>query len=111
MSPSQFVGDIKVTVPRHNAQRIGAKLKAEVETIAHNQGLRVDASQPDYDTTLAQAIVRVEAKVRSICVLTIFWFTGKCFGLEFAPYDCPRRAWATMGCWHTAVSYLIFTTG
>ena len=67
MSPSRQVGDIEVTVPRHNAQRIGAKLKAEVETIAHSQGLRVDASQPDYDNTLAQAIVRVKDKDMHRC--------------------------------------------
>jgi hypothetical protein len=66
MSPSQPVGDIQVTVPRHNAQRIGAKLKAEVESLAHSQGLRVDASQPDYDNTLAQAIVRVVDKDRGV---------------------------------------------
>ena len=65
MSPSQPVGDIEVTVPRHNAQRIGAKLKAQVETIARSQDLRVDASQPDYDNTLAQAIVCVKNKDRS----------------------------------------------
>jgi hypothetical protein len=58
MSPSQPVGDIKVTVPRHNAQRIGAKLQAEVEALARSQRQLVDATQPDYDDTLAQAIVR-----------------------------------------------------
>jgi hypothetical protein len=104
MSPSQPVGDIEVTVPRHNAQRIGAKLQAQVEATAHSQGKRVDASQPDYDNTLAQAIVRLEDNHRGIFVLTAVWLTGKCLGLEFTTDDRPCRAWSAVGCWHTAVS-------
>lgn len=58
MSPCPPTGDIKVTVPRHNAQRIGTKLKDEVEKAAKSEGKRADATQPTHDTAVAQAIVR-----------------------------------------------------
>ncbi|KAF7986398.1 hypothetical protein HWV62_31113 [Athelia sp. TMB] len=59
MSPSEPLRDIEVIVPRHNAQRIGSKLKAEVKSIGQRGGKRVDPAQPMQDPTLAQAIVRI----------------------------------------------------
>ena len=59
MSPCPPVGDIKLSVPRHNSQRIGSKLKAEVEKAAKVEGKRADATQPSHDTAIAQAIVSV----------------------------------------------------
>ena len=61
MSPStKAARDIKVHVPRHNSQRIGPALTAQVETVAREQNARVDIRQTAYEPTniLAQAIVR-----------------------------------------------------
>lgn len=68
MSPCPPTGDIKVSVPRHNAQRIGAKLKAEVEKAAKSQKKRADATQPSHDTAIAQAIVS-NNETNNICIL------------------------------------------
>ncbi len=52
--------NLKVNVPRHDSQRIGPLLTASVETIAHQQRVRVDIRQTALEPTsaLAQAIVR-----------------------------------------------------
>ncbi|KAI0787701.1 hypothetical protein C8Q74DRAFT_1196016 [Fomes fomentarius] len=50
--------NLKVNVPRHDSQRIGPLLTASVETIAHQQRVRVDIRQTALEpaSALAQAI-------------------------------------------------------
>ncbi|PSS19944.1 hypothetical protein PHLCEN_2v3117 [Hermanssonia centrifuga] len=58
MSPSKSpVKNIKVKVPRHNSQRIGPVLTAQVQALARKKKLRVDVGQTAYDpaSILAQA--------------------------------------------------------
>lgn len=47
--------NITVSVPRHNAQIIGAKLDKEIKKQAKEKAIRVDIAQPGAE--LAQAIV------------------------------------------------------
>ncbi|KAH9917816.1 uncharacterized protein B0H18DRAFT_878832 [Fomitopsis serialis] len=59
MSPStQPVRNITVKVPRHNSQRIGPVVTAQVETFAREGKVRVDVRQTAYEpsSALAQAI-------------------------------------------------------
>ena len=50
--------DIRVVVPRHNSQTIGAKLDVEIRRQAKAKSIRVDVAQPVPE--LAQAIVSVQ---------------------------------------------------
>ncbi|KAI9461618.1 hypothetical protein BJY52DRAFT_1259022 [Lactarius psammicola] len=59
MSPSKKrVKNIKVHVPRHNSQRIGPALTAQIETIAKEKRIRTDVRQPtnEVSSTIALAI-------------------------------------------------------
>ncbi|KAF9490585.1 hypothetical protein BDN71DRAFT_1399669 [Pleurotus eryngii] len=57
MAPSRPVGTVKVRVPRHNAQRLGAKLGAQVKSVAKAKAIVADTYQPTHDSVaLAQAI-------------------------------------------------------
>ena len=55
MAPSKATKHIRVKVPRHNSQRINAKLSAEVENQARMKRVLVDTAQPS--SRLTQAIV------------------------------------------------------
>jgi hypothetical protein len=61
MSPSKKrVKSIKVHVPRHNSQRIGPALTAQIEKIANQKHIRTDVREPtnEVSSTIALAIVR-----------------------------------------------------
>ncbi|TFK75241.1 hypothetical protein BDN72DRAFT_832595 [Pluteus cervinus] len=53
MAPSKQARAIKVKVPRHNAQRLGLKLNAEVNKTAKADKVRVDTAQPHPDLAAA----------------------------------------------------------
>lgn len=55
MAPGKPVGVIKVKVPRHNAQKITAKLREQVDIQANTSGVRTDVHQSSHE--MAQAIV------------------------------------------------------
>ncbi|KAK0204925.1 hypothetical protein DFS33DRAFT_1487094 [Desarmillaria ectypa] len=57
MAPGRPVSTISVTVPRHNAPRIGRKLAAEIQAQARTQGIKTDTYQVHPDpSALNQAI-------------------------------------------------------
>jgi len=61
MSPGKKrVKKIKIHVPRHNSQRIGPALTAQIEKIAKEKRLRTDVRQPtnEVSSAIAIAIVR-----------------------------------------------------
>ena len=55
MAPAKSTKVIRVRVPRHNSQRINAKLSTEVERHARMKKILVDTAQPS--SKLTQAIV------------------------------------------------------
>lgn len=57
MAPVKTAKDIRITVPRHNAERISGKLSVELRKQGKAQGNLVETIQPS--SRLAQAIVRV----------------------------------------------------
>jgi len=61
MSPSKKrVKNVKVHAPRHNSQRIGPALTAQIEKVAKEKRLRTDVRQPtnEVSSAIAIAIVR-----------------------------------------------------
>ncbi|KAG1804995.1 uncharacterized protein HD556DRAFT_1303504 [Suillus plorans] len=57
MSPGKPAKAIRIKVPRHGAQRIGAKFSAHVAALARKEKIRVATHQPNYDSNnTAQAV-------------------------------------------------------
>ncbi|KAL0955087.1 hypothetical protein HGRIS_004006 [Hohenbuehelia grisea] len=56
MAPGIPAKHIKIKVPRHNSQRLGAKLTASVKAAADDEGDLVQTYQPNIDSNMAQAI-------------------------------------------------------
>ncbi|KAI0264413.1 hypothetical protein BC834DRAFT_826589 [Gloeopeniophorella convolvens] len=57
MSPSKRrVKSIKVHVPRHNSQRIGPALTAQIESVAKEKRIRTDVRQPTNEVSSAIAL-------------------------------------------------------
>jgi hypothetical protein len=70
MSPTKKrVKKIKVHVPRHNSQRIGPALTAQIEKIANEKHVRTDVRQPtnEVSSTIALAIVRLRSTLPAPC--------------------------------------------
>lgn len=57
MAPVKAAKDIRITVPRHNSQRINGKLSVELRKQGRAQGSLVETVQPS--SRLTQAIVCV----------------------------------------------------
>ena len=71
MSPSKKrIKSIKVHVPRHNSQRIGPALTAQIERIAKEKRLRTDVRQPtnEISSAIAIAIVRLLPYLCYLCL-------------------------------------------
>ena len=93
MAPSKVTKDIRVKVPRHNSQRINAKLSTEVKNHARMRKVLVDTAQPS--SRLTQAIVshcHFQVSLRFIDkwmhFLSFFCVqVGKRFRLEFVIDD------------------------
>jgi hypothetical protein len=61
MSPGKPAKAIKIKVPRHGAQRIGAKFASHVEALARREKTRVVTHQPSHDSNNAFAQAMVSA--------------------------------------------------
>jgi len=64
------VKTIKVHVPRHNSQRIGPALTAQIETIAKEKRIRTDVRQPTNEATSAIALAIESASEWNSLLLT-----------------------------------------
>jgi hypothetical protein len=104
MAPGRPVKLIKVKAPRHNAQRIGTKLGAEIQRISKEQKLKTEIYQPSPD--ILQAVV---SRIFSECsnkVSLCDTFVGECIGMELTIDKCSCRTWSSMGCWDSTVCIL-----
>ncbi|KAI0049814.1 hypothetical protein FA95DRAFT_1604124 [Auriscalpium vulgare] len=70
MSPSAPTPSIKVHVPRHNTQRIGPALTAQVEAVAREKGIRTDIRQPTNEPQSALALAIENASHWNSMLLT-----------------------------------------
>lgn len=104
MSPSKKrVKNIKVHVPRHNSQRIGPALTAQIETVAKEKRIRTDVRQPTNEATSVIALAIVRSRLISPIPFRLTPMPGKCFRVEFDVTYRSCRAWATVGSGYTTV--------
>ena len=83
MSPSKKrVKNIKVHVPRHNSQRIGPALTAQIETVAKEKRIRTDVRQPTNEATSSIALAIVKSHFQSTLYTLFTWVTGKFLRME-----------------------------
>jgi hypothetical protein len=83
MSPSKKrVKNIKVHVPRHNSQRIGPALTAQIETVAKEKRIRTDVRQPTNEATSSIALAIVCSHFQSTLYALFIWIIGKCLRVE-----------------------------
>ena len=106
MSPSRKrVKKIKVHVPRHNSQRIGPALTAQIETIAKGKRIRTDVRQPtnEVSSAIAIAIVRLPS---TFPVLEIDLNTRKVLPSGTRCYLLPVLSGDHSGMWvHNSTSF------
>ena len=91
MAPYKATKDNRVKVPRHNSQRINAKLSTEVKHHARMQKVLVDTAQPSSRLTQAivcHSVLRIH-KMFLINGCIFFCVQGKRIRLEFVVDDCP----------------------
>lgn len=104
MSPTKKrVKNIKVHVPRHNSQRIGPALTAQIETIAKEKRIRTDVRQPTNESSSVIALAIVGSHFQSTISPLLIPTIGKCLRVEFVTTYCSCRAWAAVGRRYTAV--------
>ena len=66
MSPTKKrVKTVKVHVPRHNSQRIGPALTAQIEKVAKEKRIRTDVRQPTNEATSSIALAIVSSYFQS----------------------------------------------
>ena len=79
MSPTKKrVKNIKVHVPRHNSQRIGPALTAQIETIAKEKRIRTDVRQPTNESSSVIALAIVGSHFQSTIHPLLIPTIGKC---------------------------------
>ena len=83
MSPSKKrVKNIKVHVPRHNSQRIGPALTAQIETVAKEKRIRTDVRQPTNEATSSIALAIVGSHFQSTLYALFTRVIGKFLRVE-----------------------------
>jgi hypothetical protein len=107
MSPSKKrVKNIKVHVPRHNSQRIGPALTAQIETIAKEKRIRTDVRQPTNESTSVIALAIVcSHSVLFLFSVALISILGKCLRVEFDATYRPCRTGPAVGCGYTTVCH------
>ncbi len=97
---------LKITVPRHNAQRLGPSLTGAVKTVCNQDNVIIDLPPPvqEQPSSAGPSSVRIESR-SSLGGLEYSNASceGKCFRMELIAHNSESTTRAAMGYWHTAV--------